>query len=57
MQNVTPNSLIRSGISSPMRVNGNVKIANDAEKITMDKLASGIQLNASTLYCQDFNII
>lgn len=57
MQNVTPNSLICSGITSPMTVNGSVKIAHDAKNMTVDKLANGIQLNTSTSYCHDFSIM
>lgn len=57
LQNVTPKSLTLSGITSPMTVNGSVKIANAAVKRTNEKLTIGTQLNASTLYCHDFSIM
>lgn len=48
LQNATPKSLIFSGIISPIIVNGNVRIADDANNITNRKLTSGIQLYGVT---------
>lgn len=54
LQNVTPNSLMASGIISPITVNGRVKMANEAVNKTNEKLAIGIQLYVSTFHCHDF---
>lgn len=42
MLNVTPNSLIGSGITSPITENGSVKMAQEAKKMTVDNAANGI---------------
>lgn len=57
MQKDTPKSFNLSGITSDMTKNGKVRIAQAAMKMTNEKLTKGIQLNASTSNCHDFNIM
>lgn len=57
MQSVCPKSFNFSGITSEMTRNGSVNMANDAIKMTNEKLAIGTQLNDSTLYPHVFNIV
>lgn len=49
IQNDRPKSFNFAGITSEMTKNGRVKIAHDAIKMENEKLATGIQLNASIL--------
>lgn len=48
IQNDIPNSFSLSGKISEITRNGSDKMAHDAIKIASEKLANGIQLNAST---------